>query len=76
MKQHNSQTMVIDGFKLYNTCRCGGVLQHKYHQVSNTTNRYIIFPVKGQVRIQKNNLTMGIFPLNKLEEKLREYEII
>ena len=67
---------MIDGFKLYNTCRCGGVLQNKYQQIINTTNRYIIFPTKGQVRIQKNNLTMGIFPLNKLEEKLREYEII
>ena len=67
---------MISGFELYQKCRCGGVYQEKYRQITNHSNKYIIFPSKSQFRLIKNNLTMGVFPTGKIEEKLREYAII
>ncbi len=68
--------MLIDGFQHYNTCRCGGVLQHKYQQIANRSNKYIIFPQKGQFRLIIDNRTIGVFALSKLTDKLQEYGVI
>lgn len=68
--------MTIDGFRHYKTCRCGGSLQHRYEKIEDLSCKYWIYPTKRQVRIFKNNRTVGMYPLSKLEEKLKEHEII
>ena len=65
----------LDGFIYYSTCTCGGALQDKYKRVGNETNKYYIFPRKGQVRLYKNGRNVGMFPLSQLEQKLTEYDI-
>ena len=68
--------MIINGFRHYKTCRCGGSLQHRYEKIDDISDKYWIYPTKQQVRIFKNNRTVGTYPLGKLEEKLKEHGII
>ncbi len=63
-------------FHWYKTCRCGGSLQYRYQQDADNSNKYWIYPSKGQVRIFKKDRTVGTYPLSQLEEKLREHELI
>ncbi len=70
-----SKPYAIQGFKHYKTCRCGGSLQHRYENIEYPQNKYWIYPTKGQVRIFKDNRTVGTYPLSKLQEKIAEYGI-
>lgn len=70
-----SKPYAIQGFKHYKTCRCGGSLQHRYENIEFPANKYWIYPTKGQVRIFKDNRTVGTYPLGKLQEKIAEYGI-
>lgn len=70
-----SKSEPLEGFKHYKTCRCGGSLQHRYENIDYPSNKYWIYPTKGQVRIFKDNRTVGTYPLSKLQEKIAEYGI-
>lgn len=65
----------LDGFQHYKTCTCGGSLQDRYWRIGNTSNKYYIFPNRGQVRLFKDGRGVGMFSLSKLQEKITEYGI-
>ena len=63
-----SKSEPLEGFKHYKTCRCGGSLQHRYENIDYPSNKYWIYPTKGQVRkispIQINRQPGFILALN------------
>jgi len=65
----------LSGFVYYSTCTCGGMLQDRYRSVTNSNNKYYIFPNKGQCKIIVNSRTVGVFSLSKLQDKINEYGI-
>lgn len=66
---------MINGFEMFKQCACGGITTQKFWQLSNKKNQYHVYVKKGQVKIIIDNKSKGVFPLNKLAEKLAEYGI-